>query len=53
MYDKRTVALFEAKELVTNPLEVMHRLLLQRNTRAESCVDKNKITARKTVLKTI
>ncbi len=53
MHDERAMALFEIKKLVANPMNVMQGLLRQRNAWADTCVNKKKITARKTVLKTI
>ncbi|CAM5392388.1 putative protein OS=Afipia felis OX=1035 GN=NCTC12722_02261 PE=4 SV=1 [Afipia felis] len=51
MHDNRTVTLLEVQELVTNPEKVMRGLLRQRNAGANSRMNKQEITAGKTVLK--
>lgn len=53
MHNKRAVALFEAQEFITNPKNVMQRLLRQRNAGAKSGMNKQEISARKTVVETI
>lgn len=53
MHNKRAVTLFEAQEFITNPKNVMQRLLRQRNAGAKSCMNKQEISARKTVVETI
>ncbi len=53
VHDKRSMTLFEAQEFITNPEKVMQRLVRQRNARAKSCMNKQEISARKTVVETI
>ena len=53
MDDERAMTLFEIKKFVAYPMQVMWRLLRQRNAGAQPCVNEKKIAAGKTVLKTI